>query len=175
MGTCAALLGASEVMLTDLAYSLPGCQATIDENRAALADLGMPSNALRADELDWFKPPPEWALTADVVLAADVVWLTELVPPFVRTLATLLPTSAPAGSHGGEEGGSGPGGASASTTNPVCILSYQRRGADADQALWQGLAAMGFIVSGPITFDPELPGGSFASDVTEIGIFVLSR
>ncbi len=169
VGVAAALAGAAAVTLTDLEYALPGCRRTVAANAAALAALpGPPAVAVAA--LDWFAPPADASYT--VILAADVVWLTELVAPFVRTLAALCP-------HGGGQ---------------TVLLSYQRRGKDADAALWAELARHGFHVDGPVPFEPIMDGEglaqdgpapglapgkslgkSYASSNTEIGLFLLSR
>ena len=91
-----------------------GAGPTSTETRAignAAADAGaVEPTQVTAQVLDWFDPPRESA-NWDVVLAADTVWLEELVPPFVNTLTALCPP------------GSG----------RTVIMSYQRRGKTADE------------------------------------------
>ena len=143
-GVVAGLLGAQSVTLTDLPYALAGCRSTVELNRPALAD-----QAIEVETLDWFHPPssPPW----EVVLAADVVWLVELVEPFVRALAALCPPAT------------------------LVVLSYQRRGKDADEALWSALEVEGFLVKGPepqpvLTSDrPVVQSG------VDVGVYVLTR
>ena len=135
VGISVAMLGVAEsVTLTDLRYSLPLCEANIGRNRPAIDDAYMHARAERkstvqteaevtAEELDWFEPPTEPAW--DVVLAADTVWLEELVAPFVETLAALCPVG----------------------QGRVVFMAYQRRGKTADEALWRGLEREGFAVT----------------------------
>ena len=52
-----------------------------------------------------------------LVLASDVVWVDELVEPFVRTLVAVLNAAADAGG----------GGAAAHAAAPMALLSYQER------------------------------------------------
>jgi predicted nicotinamide N-methyase len=86
-GFSAVALGA-EVYLTDLPYCLPNLEL------AAARNAHLPGRAHVAP-LDWFAPAA--ALTAapamaqaSLVLGADVVWVEELIPGLVDTLATLL-------------------------------------------------------------------------------------
>jgi hypothetical protein len=158
VGVCAAVLGASAVAITDLSYALPGIQETIELNREAFGGA-----LVTAEELDWFAPPSTTAW--DVVLAADVVWLLELVGPFVTTLAALCP----------------PG------SDRTVLLSYQRRGLDTDDELWRRLGTAGFDVEGPLDFDADnaLVLSSEAAEIdadqtgfsscAEIGLFSIRR
>lgn len=144
VGISVAMLGVAEsVTLTDLKYSLPLCEANIGRNRPAIDEAYMHARAegnttaaeaeaeakaeaeaeVTAEELDWFEPPTEPAW--DVVLAADTVWLEELVAPFVKTLAALCPVG----------------------QGRVVFMAYQRRGKTADEALWRGLEREGFTVA----------------------------
>lgn len=153
----AALLGAASVDLTDLAYALPGCRHTIDLNKDAFPG----GTEVRAVELNWFDPPKDESW--EVVLAADVVWLVELVEALVSTLASLL-APAPKNEWGKEEG----------ATHKVALLAYQRRGRDADAELWSRLKAAGISVEGPLEFSPPaVIDGSLSGLKTDIGLFVL--
>eukprot|EP00745_Piridium_sociabile_P037975 TRINITY_DN69295_c0_g1_i1.p1 TRINITY_DN69295_c0_g1~~TRINITY_DN69295_c0_g1_i1.p1 ORF type:complete len:267 (-),score=20.44 TRINITY_DN69295_c0_g1_i1:490-1290(-) len=77
-------LGARYVALTDQAYCLARLKSNAVSNRAIV----------KVAELDWVKPL-ESAFFQDsnhlweVVVAADVVWVDELVEPFVNTLTLL--------------------------------------------------------------------------------------
>lgn len=113
-GFAAAALGA-EVALTDLPYVIPNLEA------AATRNAHLPGRT-RVAELDWFTPEEALAAapflaTADVVLGADVVWLEELIPGLVRTLALLLRR---AGSF--------------------ALIAHQTRSTRSDQLLFQQLA-----------------------------------
>lgn len=137
------------MVLTDLPYSVKWCDAAIPLNAAALAQAG---SSVRAEALDWFSPPEIELNRFEVVLAADVVWLVELVPPFVRTLEALAP---PQG-------------------NTTIVLSYQRRGADADAELWARVKAAQFSVAGPLPFEPFGSENEEGSGI-DLGIYILSR
>lgn len=88
----AAALGAY-VNATDLPYCLPLLQRNVDSNAELLAAHG---GSVAVSSLDWLhaaesgdKVPDEVA-DADVVLAADVIWDTELVEPLLRTVERAL-------------------------------------------------------------------------------------
>jgi predicted nicotinamide N-methyase len=164
VGVCAAIIGAAQVTITDLEYALVGAIDTVNKNIDAI------HVPVRIETLDWFNPPihSDW----DVIIAADVVWLTELVDPFVNTLKTLCP----------------PG------SRSIVILSYQRRGFDTDRELWRLVEAAGFVVT-KLNFDPlaeprclredadaqeprgdphrDLPGAP--SSKVDLDLFLLSR
>lgn len=82
-GLAAAALGAS-VTLTDLPYVLPNLREAVALNTHLRGPLAVA-------ELDWFAPQ---AMAGgggfDLVLGSDVVWVEELIPPLVNTLALLL-------------------------------------------------------------------------------------
>ncbi|CAM9317653.1 unnamed protein product, partial [Scytosiphon promiscuus] len=78
-----------EVVLTDLEYALGNARANIARNAPSLEDLG---GKVDATELDWCRPLPQEFVDGssfDLILAADVVWLDDLVVPLVRTLERL--------------------------------------------------------------------------------------
>lgn len=108
---------------------------------------------MRVEALDWFAPPSVDLNRWDVVLAADVVWLVELVPPFVRTLEVLAP----------------PG------SNTSIVFSYQRRGADADAELWSRLKAAQFAIEGPLQFEPFGTEDERGGSGIDLGIYILRR
>ena len=149
VGIAAGLSGAADVTLTDLKYCLKSCEAAIEFNKKGLAREGA---TVRAEPLDWFSPPVNVGGKWDVILAADVVWLVELVAPFVSTLEALCP----------------PG------SDTVIFFSYQRRGADADTELWKRVKAAQFHIHGPVPFEAF---GSNSNDGTGINlsIYILSR
>lgn len=151
---CAALLGASTVFLTDLDYALAGCEDTVAANKETLLSL-VPIPEVQVRALDWFNPPLDFEL--DVILAADVVWVSELVKPLVNTFQALCP----------EE------------SDTKIILSYQRRGKDADIELWERVSSAGFAVK-MLSHQPEdIEHGHGNALLTanqfNISIFMLSR
>lgn len=126
VGLAAAAAGATTVYLTDLAYTLNNTAGNAAANAAALGDADV-----RTAELDWTRPalPPGLA-HVDVIVAADVVWVTELIPPLVRTLAFLC------------------GRALAHTPRPpVVLLAHQTRSRAGDELLFRLLAASGFAAA----------------------------
>jgi hypothetical protein len=114
-GICAALLakGTSEVVLTDVAVHVPSLASSIKLNFSSPSDSPAQCSA-RA--LDWLAPlPVDLRKPVDVILAADVVWLTDLIEPLVNTL----------------------GGLASETT--VILLAYQSRSKRADHLLFAAL------------------------------------
>lgn len=116
-GLSAALLGAREVVLTDLAYTMENLSRnavqTLDNARLA----GVAVSAVHTQVLDWFNPPTDIG-ALDIVLAADVVWVEDLIAPLVRTLATLLRHS---------------------PTRATVLMAHQTRSAAADALLFAEL------------------------------------
>jgi predicted nicotinamide N-methyase len=119
VGICTALLGAKEVILTDLEYTMENLARNAARNRHTH---GLTS--LNTKVLDWFNPPENLG-DVDLILASDVVWVEDLIPPFVRTLYTL----------------------SVHSSRPTSILmSYQKRSIVSDQILFHQLQLHGFQV-----------------------------
>lgn len=85
VGLSAALLGAQEVVLTDLAYTMDNLARNVAQTLSDDIDRSRVSTRV----LDWFDPPTDLG-SFDVVLASDVVWVEELIPPLVATFATVL-------------------------------------------------------------------------------------
>ncbi|GAB9465276.1 putative n2,n2-dimethylguanosine trna methyltransferase [Globisporangium polare] len=112
VGLSAALLGAREVILTDLAYTM--------ENLARNAKATMRSTAaikgdVHTQVLDWFNPPTHLG-SFDFVLASDVVWVEELIAPLVATFDVLLRNSL--------------------EKDTKILMSYQKRSVISDQLLF---------------------------------------
>lgn len=111
--TCA-VLGAAKVMSTDLEYVLGNLRDNVAENHL--------QDAIDCFEMDWFaaessKMPEQ----VDYILGADVVWVPELVPPFVETLKQLTKVN----------------------PNADIILSHQTRALKTDNLLFDLLAKHG--------------------------------
>jgi predicted nicotinamide N-methyase len=83
LGISALCNGAAEVMLTDLAYTLDNLNNNIIEN--SLNDLNIHAALLDWSNSSTYPVDKNW----DVIIAADVVWLEELVEPLVKTLRSL--------------------------------------------------------------------------------------
>ncbi|KAJ0407264.1 hypothetical protein P43SY_008039 [Pythium insidiosum] len=125
VGISAALLGAEDVILTDLEYALTNLQRNIDLTRAAAESSAKPlTGKLSAQVLDWFHPRTDFG-ALDYILASDVVWVEELISPLVNTLHRL---------------------AQASSGVQTCILlSHQQRSRASDAILFRLLDAHGFL------------------------------
>ena len=135
-GFAAAALGA-EATLTDLPYCLPNLR------EAARLNSHLPGPT-RLAALDWFAPEDGIAALGhvDIVLGADVVWVEELIPALVRTLALLL-----------------------RRPRVYCLLAHQTRSRRGDEALFRLLGEAGLRVE-------RLPRGehhpAFSDDIIEL-------
>lgn len=150
VGLAVAAAGAPSVVLTDLPYTIDNLRANIARNRAAFEGA-----EVKAHVLDWFNPaqvvvgepgaatPPPISL----ILGADVVWVSELIPPLVRTLRVLC------------EG---------TTPSPRVLIAHQTRSRAGDALFFGLLAGAGFSVL-------ELPRTAHhpAFNDAAIGIFQL--
>jgi Lysine methyltransferase len=129
VGLAAGVLGAKEVLLTDLPYALPNMQTNLDHHAELCGHSRMVCQAL-----DWYDPPSWQDLgeimkpnnnthwIPEVILVADCVWMQELVGPLFATLQTLAPKDGQ------------------SSVNAMRILiSYQRRGKSTHEEFWNGL------------------------------------
>lgn len=144
VGAAAAMAGAARTVMTDLPYALEQmaetCALTFREEDAAAG------STPEVAELDWTNPAafldgrPE-AEAFDVVLAADVVWLIELVEPLVEALGAICTRS--------------PG--------ADVLVVHQTRSSSVDVAFLELMAARGFAVSW------ELPGGPDGNATTVKG------
>jgi len=83
-GLSAAALGAGRVVLTDLHYALPNLQRNVDSNSIAGRFSG--GTEVSVAELDWSNRDTWTNDRFDVILAADVVWVENLIPKFVSAL-----------------------------------------------------------------------------------------
>lgn len=111
----------ASVTLTDLPAALPQLRANIDRNRAVL---GPDTGRVRAMALDWAAAPldSEQLGPYDLVLASDVIWLIDLIEPFLDTLQRIV------------------------RANPTCVtpMTYQRRSKIVDRRLFAGLECRNF-------------------------------
>ncbi|KAG2783795.1 hypothetical protein JG687_00001534 [Phytophthora cactorum] len=118
VGISAALLGARHVTLSDLAYVVDNLAKNVAETMklAAIARRPIESD-VSTQVLDWFNPPTDLG-DIDFLLASDVVWVEELIPPLVGTFATLLRHS---------------------TVKTRILMSYQKRSIMSDRLLFSEL------------------------------------
>lgn len=136
VGLTTAALGARNVCLTDLEDCLKRLERNVRENRSMLLGRGdgccCCCERIECCVCDWHDPPRDlWAPTPsvedegetnrnsnwDVILAADCVWMEELVEPFLNTLDKITERH----------------------RDTLVLLSYQRRGQSTHQAFWAGL------------------------------------
>lgn len=119
-GICTAVLFPEAlVCMTDIDEALPALRTNVDMNGSHVG------HRVSVDACDWTRPnesivSERW----DIVLATDVVWLEELVDPFIDTLDRIT------------------------KKNPECriLMSYQSRTRRVDDMLFGGLAKKHFSV-----------------------------
>ncbi|GFH45308.1 hypothetical protein CTEN210_01782 [Chaetoceros tenuissimus] len=119
-GISAAVLGASEVILSDLEYSLPLVRQNVEINHQSIHESGC--QKVHCMEIDWFNPPEVDSISSisqqkdkafpQVILIADCVWLDELVNPLMNTVEKL------------------------SDLDTSILITYQRRGKKAHDIFW---------------------------------------
>ena len=122
VGIVSGILGAKEVVMTDLSYALPLMVENVRRNQSSWMGDNVPCNQIEYKECDWFNPPPinEMFVSGsipDVILVADCVWISPLIAPLLRTLK-------------------------AYTTHSHCtrvLVTYQQRGRDAHEEFLRGL------------------------------------
>ena len=120
VGISATIIGAKEVVMTDLQYALPLMEENIDRNQSSCQRNEIGGQIITCKVCDWFRPPPINELLTgtnipDVILVADCVWLTPLIAPLLRSLDMY---------------------ADASTK---VIITYQQRGKDVHDEFWEGI------------------------------------
>mmetsp|Transcript_3808 Transcript_3808/g.5827 ORF Transcript_3808/g.5827 Transcript_3808/m.5827 type:complete len:334 (-) Transcript_3808:354-1355(-) len=128
LGIVAGILGANQVVMTDLPYALPLMKLNVGYNYDDIIKSGC--EQVVCVECDWFNPQSMSALgssmvaqedeqwQADVLLVADCVWLHELVAPLLATLRKLVQEA---------------------TAPLLVVVSFQRRAAKTHEAFWSGL------------------------------------
>ena len=120
LGLVAATLGASRVTLTDLPHVGPHLLAS------AALNPHIPPGVVSVAALDWFAPAAfDTSEPVDVIVGADVVWVGDLIPPLVDTLARLA----------------------AAWPAARILLAHQTRSHSGDELLFRGLRERGLSVS----------------------------
>ncbi|GMF18903.1 unnamed protein product [Phytophthora lilii] len=118
VGISAALLGARQVVLTDLDYVVDNLAKNVAETMKLAASAGEPIECdISTRVLDWLSPPTDLG-DIDFLLASDVVWVVELIPPLVATFDTLLRQS---------------------SVRTRVLMSYQKRSIVSDRLLFSEL------------------------------------
>lgn len=130
-GLTAAAVGATCVLLTDLADVIP----LLNENATTNQSLWQGHCSVSCTSLDWFHPDPlpvpppvddtnSCNASWDVVLLADCVWTLDLVSPLIRTLRALVEQAWIAGG------------------SIELLTSYQRRGVHTHEAFWDNMGLL---------------------------------
>ena len=121
------MLGAEQVILTDLPHALPLIHKNIDRHRNAMAQSGCQS--IKGMVCDWSQPVPSdlTRFQPNLILVADCVWMQELVAPLLKTIQSLtdnrrrdLPPNIP----------------------QEVLISYQRRGKPTHEEFMEGLDSL---------------------------------
>lgn len=137
VGLAAGVLGAQEVLLTDLPYCLPNMRDNVSRHECTLRQAGCEKVVCGA--CDWYNPPSleelafmmgttndrkEDTMTwkPDIILIADCVWMQDLVAPLLSTINRLTQQA-----RNGQ------------STHPLVLISYQRRGKATHEEFWTGL------------------------------------
>ena len=152
VGMAAGVLGARQVLLTDLEYAIPNMQENVDRH-ADLYDNNyqQDSKAMVCCPLDW-KQEITWDKIGeeiydmnerwipDVILVADCVWVQPLVEPLLSILQKLSPPQAD------------------TSIEMKILISYQRRGKSTHEEFWTGIHT-------------RFPNATVTEvDVTEVGL-----
>ena len=152
VGISAGVLGAKQVLLTDLPYCLSNMQANVESNSDLWMQAGCQQMICHA--LDWYYPPTlrelgtvmmsttatnnNYATTwkPDVILVADCVWMQELVDPLIRTIKCLAmkdPDTLFDNNTSDENDDN------TLCSNTKILISYQRRGKSTHEEFWTSL------------------------------------
>lgn len=119
VGIASGILGAKKVTMTDLKYALPLMNENVQRNKQSWQ---RKDNMIICKECDWHHPPPITEFY-DVILAADCIWLAQLISPLLNTLKTYT------------------------TESTKVIITYQRRGKEAHEEFWEGVHNLFDVVS----------------------------
>jgi predicted nicotinamide N-methyase len=115
---CGVLFPDASITLTDLPSALESLHANVAANESIIG-----TNRVRVRALDWTNRDEERLGPVDLILAADVVWLTDLIQPFIDTLHEIT------------------------ADNPGCVtlMAYQSRSKKVDELLFSGLKQRSFL------------------------------
>lgn len=148
VGLSAALLGAKEVVLTDLDYTMENLARNVDKTLAMAPETERITRRVTTKVLDWFNPPTDLG-DIDLILASDVVWIEELIAPLVGTMSVLMRHS---------------------TAPTRVLMSHQTRSLQSDQRLFDELQRHSLRLE-RVTADQLHP--EFVSD--RISVFKIER
>ncbi|CAI5735666.1 unnamed protein product [Hyaloperonospora brassicae] len=151
VGIAAALLGARQVILSDLNYAVENLAENVADTMKLAASAGRPVESdVSTRVLDWFDPPTDVG-DIDLLLASDVVWIEELIAPLVATFDTLLRHS---------------------SVKTEILMSYQKRSVLSDRLLFSELARYD-LISTRVPVSSLHP--TYASDRIDVWTIVRGR
>jgi hypothetical protein len=145
VGISSGIIGAYEVIMTDLRYALPLMQENVKRNESSWRRNIHGCKTIQCKECDWFRPPPISELfgnnnVPDVILIADCVWIAPLIAPLLRTLEKYVHDAT------------------------TVIITYQQRGKDAHDEFWEGIHNLFDVVN----VDTEMTVGLAKPDVFHV-------
>eukprot|EP00941_MAST-03F_sp_MAST-3F-sp1_P006216 g6216.t1 len=128
LGLGAALLGASDVVLTDLPCQMPLLEKNISKNIDSWSSIGHPVPPMRAEELNWLEFDETAAKrlgSFDFIVGSELLFVDELVEPLVKVLKLFC------------------------KINPKCVvyIGYQDRGLTQEEEFADALVPHGFAYS----------------------------
>mmetsp|Transcript_558 Transcript_558/g.1033 ORF Transcript_558/g.1033 Transcript_558/m.1033 type:complete len:250 (-) Transcript_558:90-839(-) len=149
VGIASGILGANEVVMTDLQYALPLMRENVERNESSWKGEEFPCQRIECEECDWFVPPPinelfgskNEGMRPDVVLVADCVWISSLIAPLLHTLKMYTTDG-----------------------STKVIITYQQRGREAHEEFWQGIQELFDVV----VVDTEKSAGLTKPDVFHV-------
>ena len=129
VGIAAGILGAKQVIMTDLPYTMKIMEHNINSNKERIDESHC--TKIECIACNWFDPPHistfDFAINGDdndvypdVILIADCVWLDELVNPLFQTINKYISTPI-------------------SSPKTEVIITYQRRGNATHQSFLSNL------------------------------------
>jgi len=143
------ILGASEVIMTDLLYALPLMRENVKRNEMLWRGNNKPCQQIECKECDWFRPPPmnkllgnaSEAMHPEVILVADCVWISSLIEPLLQTLKMYT-----------------------MDCSTKVVITYQQRGKEAHDEFWNGIHGLFDVV----VVDTETSVGLTKPDVFHV-------
>lgn len=120
VGIASSILGAKEVVMTDLRYALPLMENNVILNKSSYQTNEADGQLITCKVCDWFCPPPIYELlrgtsNPEVILVADCIWLGPLIAPLLRTLDMYTDAAT------------------------KLIITYQKRGKEVHEEFWEGI------------------------------------
>ncbi|CAB9507168.1 Protein-lysine methyltransferase METTL21E [Seminavis robusta] len=172
VGIAAGILGAKQVLLTDLPYALENMNHNVKQHWDACQTAGC--QQMVCAPLDWYHPPsleelgnsmktPSSSISEqqpwipELILIADCVWMQPLVQPLLATVEHLVTQAAACQTHL----------TTTRTTIIQVLISYQRRGKSTHEEFWNGIHGLRFQ---SIIKQQNVTNVTEVIDVTKVGL-----